>query len=357
MKPDYAALLQDVGRRAEHLVTVRLVAYVSEFESRGTPQLSVRSIGEICNCRPNSAMVAVQEAVSKGWLVRTPHKNSAVFTLGPTGTETSQILRQFEQWDEGENVSNIETLSDAGSPNSAENVSIIETEVGSEAPFSEKTSQKLRHIPEHVSQKLRRFAPGPDFATRAGDSPYPSSLFGSSPLRKTEEEERESPPCPTDTGPLLSASAEGDALDFPASPGNGAAPSRRTTARIQSELRLAFEQFWPLYPRRDDKLEALEIWLRDVRLEDVPDVVQAAILYTERKAGDERRFVKQAKTWLLKGRWRQEFDNARERAKEPPRTGPETPAQREVREAARRSELLRAQIAELEAEQAQEVTP
>ena len=333
MKPDYAAILQDVGRRAEHLVTVRLVAYVSEFEQRGTPQLSIRSIAEICRCRPNSAMVAVQEGTSKGWLERTPHKNSAVFVIGQAGLETSQLLRQSPADEQRENVSNIETLSDSKASKSAEIVSKIETEDASDPPSEATNVSKIETEPSVVSQKLRRFEPGTKFDSRACDSPYPLPLIVSSHVGVSEESPSLKPP------PLLAAAGLVESVPSGNSK-NGDESPKRGRAKVEAELRLAFERFWPLYPRRDDKHEALEVWMRDIRLEHVEDVIQAAILYAARQKGEERRFTKLAKRWLLKGRWRSEFENAKE-AQAPTLT----PAQASAAEAKRRAALLRAEIA------------
>lgn len=75
-------------------------------------------------------------------------------------------------------------------------------------------------------------------------------------------------------------------------------------ARVDQELRDAFYQFWPLYPRKVGKTRALEVWLREIRSEIVPDVIQAVLRYVELREGEPEQFTLHASTWLRNGRWR-----------------------------------------------------
>jgi len=345
MKPDYAAILQDVGRRADHLVTVRLVAYVSEFDPRSTPQLSIRSIADICRCDRNTAMKAVDEGTAKGWLIRDQHKNSATFRLSDPGAETSEIFRQSDNRHYGENVGKIQTLSDGNHPEtseifrqSVENVGKIQTPVGT-------TVGIIQTVPATTVRKIQTLPPGTPDALRACDSPYPLPLNVSSPIRTHEES-------PSITAPLLAAAGLVESVPSGNSE-NGAESTKRGKAKVDAELRLAFERFWPLYPRREDKHEALEVWMRDIRLEHVDDVIQAAILYAARQKGEERRFTKLAKRWLLKGRWRSEFENAKEAAVTPPpgRAAPPGSTQAELQRNAERRRVIDAEIQRIKSEQ------
>ena len=341
MKPDYAAILQDIGRRADHLVTMRLVAYVSEFDPRSTPQLSIRSIADICRCDRNTAMKAVEEGSAKGWLIRDQHKNSATFRLGSPGAETSEIFRQSDNEPYGENVGIIQTLSDELEPKSSEifrhstqNVGKIQTPVAA-------TVGIIQTVPATTVRKIQTIEPGTPIDSRACDSPYPLPLIVSSHVGVSEES-------PSLTAPLLAAVGLAG-TDPTGNPGNGLESNRKASARIQSELRLAFERFWPLYPRRDDKAEALEVWMRDVRLEHVDDVVQAAILYAASRQGQDRQYTKQAKRWLAKQRWRSEFENAKEAAVAPPpgRAAPPGSAQAESERNAERRRRIDEEIEKL----------
>lgn len=66
----------------------------------------------------------------------------------------------------------------------------------------------------------------------------------------------------------------------------------------------AFNVFWDIYPRKKERQFALETWVREIRPEFVPDVIQAAIRYAEIRRGEPEQFTRHAATWLNKGRWR-----------------------------------------------------
>lgn len=76
------------------------------------------------------------------------------------------------------------------------------------------------------------------------------------------------------------------------------------SASVKALLAQAFEEFWPHYPKKADKTRALEVWLRDVKQEDVPKVIEAAKRYALSVAGHDPQYTKHAATWLAKGRWR-----------------------------------------------------
>lgn len=79
---------------------------------------------------------------------------------------------------------------------------------------------------------------------------------------------------------------------------------KRAPKSPDAELLAAFDEFWKIYPRKEGKTPALRTWVREIRLEIVPDVIQAAIRYAELRYGEDGRFTKHAATWLNKGTWR-----------------------------------------------------
>lgn len=79
---------------------------------------------------------------------------------------------------------------------------------------------------------------------------------------------------------------------------------KKKAASVKVLLAQAFEEFWPYYPKKADKTRALEVWCRDVKPEDVPQVIEAAKRYALVVAGHDPQYTKHAATWLAKGRWR-----------------------------------------------------
>lgn len=104
---------------------------------------------------------------------------------------------------------------------------------------------------------------------------------------------------------------------------------KRAPKSPDGELLAAFDEFWKIYPRKEGKTPALRTWLREVRLEMVPDVIQAAIRYAELRYGEDGRFTKHAATWLNKGTWRDSLTDEKPKPPEGNGNGFKTRAQRD----------------------------
>lgn len=72
----------------------------------------------------------------------------------------------------------------------------------------------------------------------------------------------------------------------------------------QTELEQAFQKWWSLYPRKEDKGKAKELWLRIVESGIDPELLETALigyLQVEKSKGTERWHIKYAKTFLYNG--------------------------------------------------------
>lgn len=74
----------------------------------------------------------------------------------------------------------------------------------------------------------------------------------------------------------------------------------RLIAKEHKKGPTGFSDFWALYPKKDDPLEAEQVWNSHVEEKDVPDILAA--LRVE-KWPHEKRFIPAAHRWLRNKRW------------------------------------------------------
>jgi hypothetical protein len=69
----------------------------------------------------------------------------------------------------------------------------------------------------------------------------------------------------------------------------------------------AFEAFWQLYPRKDDKAGARDAFAKlDIKPQDIPAIMAGVQRYREQCRGSERQFIKMGDGWLRRRRWEDE---------------------------------------------------
>lgn len=100
----------------------------------------------------------------------------------------------------------------------------------------------------------------------------------------------------------------------------GAATATTTTTSAKQEAaaaEVAFEdEFWPAYPRKDDKGRARKAFLSVVKSKKatVSELVAGAIRYAAEREGEDAKFTKQPATWLNAEAWLNERPPAASRA-------------------------------------------
>ena len=71
-----------------------------------------------------------------------------------------------------------------------------------------------------------------------------------------------------------------------------------------------FDEFWSVYPRRVDKADARKAWPKAVKAATADVLIAAAKRYAQQMNGAEARFVKHPSSWLNKGSWENEPEQA-----------------------------------------------
>jgi hypothetical protein len=64
-----------------------------------------------------------------------------------------------------------------------------------------------------------------------------------------------------------------------------------------------FDEFWAAYPKRKDKIAAMRMYARALKMTTSAEILRAAKLYAGEVAGKEERFTKYPATWLNAGGW------------------------------------------------------
>jgi hypothetical protein len=64
-----------------------------------------------------------------------------------------------------------------------------------------------------------------------------------------------------------------------------------------------FDEFWAAYPKRKDKIAAMRMYARALKMTTSAEILRAAKLYAGEVAGKEDRFTKYPATWLNAGSW------------------------------------------------------
>lgn len=68
----------------------------------------------------------------------------------------------------------------------------------------------------------------------------------------------------------------------------------------------SFEDFWKVYPRKDDRIGAVKAWDRAIARVSPETIIAGAAAYAASRVGQDRKFTKQPETWLNKGSWENE---------------------------------------------------
>lgn len=64
-----------------------------------------------------------------------------------------------------------------------------------------------------------------------------------------------------------------------------------------------FDRFWAVYPRKAAKIRARAAWTKATKTHDPERLIEAAKVYAQRTAGEERRYLPHPTTWLSGERW------------------------------------------------------
>ncbi len=64
-----------------------------------------------------------------------------------------------------------------------------------------------------------------------------------------------------------------------------------------------FDEFWRAFPRKREKIAAMRMYARALKMTTAAEILRAAKLYAAEVAGKEDRFIKYPSGWLNGGRW------------------------------------------------------
>lgn len=83
-------------------------------------------------------------------------------------------------------------------------------------------------------------------------------------------------------------------------------PTRIDTSKDVSTER-KFDEFWAIYPRKDDKSVALKKWGAAVKRADPDTIIDGARRFAASVAGRERKYIKLGATWLNNDCWTNDY--------------------------------------------------
>jgi hypothetical protein len=170
-----------------------------------------------------------------------------------------------------------------------------------ENPNQGASAAKLfKMVPDSIPQKrelaraLRVFAPKFPVAELNGFETLPE------PFRNQEQEQEREQEQEIEEENPISRVLEGDGNAVPLDALNS--PSRAKAANIEAAFE---EEFWPAYPRKDDKGRARKAFLAVVKAKKatVAELVAGAIRYAAEREGADAKFTKQPATWLNAEAW------------------------------------------------------
>lgn len=155
-------------------------------------------------------------------------------------------------------------------------------------------------------------------------------------------------PLPPDPSPKASpdpSPRKGSGMGSPKGSGNGSDILKPSSLNQQPAAHSpeppasppGFDDFWAVYPRRDDKGHARTAWARAVRKADVSVIIDGARRLRDDPNLPEKKFIALPATWLNGERWGDE----------------PLPARNGIRSVDRQGDLLRAEAARLDALEAQ----
>jgi hypothetical protein len=64
-----------------------------------------------------------------------------------------------------------------------------------------------------------------------------------------------------------------------------------------------FDLFWAAYPKKRDKIAAMKMYARALKMTTSAEILRAAKLYAGERAGQEERYTQYPATWLNAGGW------------------------------------------------------
>ena len=94
-------------------------------------------------------------------------------------------------------------------------------------------------------------------------------------------------------------------------------PRPRQQAQISP---IGFDDFWRIYPRKVDRGEALQAFVKARENAPFEDIVRGAMRYADERTGQDPRFTKHPATWLTKACWTDPTHAQRQSLHEPRQT-------------------------------------
>ena len=64
-----------------------------------------------------------------------------------------------------------------------------------------------------------------------------------------------------------------------------------------------FDAFWTAYPKKRDKIAAMKMYARALKLTTSAEILRAAKLFAGERAGQEEKYTPYPATWLNAGGW------------------------------------------------------
>ena len=98
-------------------------------------------------------------------------------------------------------------------------------------------------------------------------------------------------------------------------------PPERSSPRQQAQISsIGFDDFWRIYPRKVDRGEALQAFVKARENAPIEDIVRGVMRYADERTGRDPRFTKHPATWLTKACWTDPTRAQRESLHEPRQT-------------------------------------
>lgn len=106
-----------------------------------------------------------------------------------------------------------------------------------------------------------------------------------------------------------------DVIDVPASQelaiATPKAPVKAKKSKKRNDYPDDFEEFWRIYPRREDKKKAFTVWQKALKGGATADeIIAGAVRYAKYRAGEPEQYTKHPATWLNGDCWENEYSTA-----------------------------------------------
>jgi hypothetical protein len=170
-----------------------------------------------------------------------------------------------------------------------------------ENPNQGASAAKLfKMVPDHIPEKralasaLKAFSPKFPVDALNGFETLPE------PFRNQEQEQEREQEQEEEQERTISRVLEGDGDAIPTP-----APKAQTKSEAAASEAAFEEEFWPAYPRKDDKGRARKAFLAALKSKKatVADLVNGATRYATERQGEDPKYTKQPATWLNAEAW------------------------------------------------------